>query len=44
MIEDCIREFHDDEVPEILSVRANDGLPRSLRWVELAPDGPRPKV
>ena len=33
MVESRIRELHTYEVPEILSLRAADGLPSYLRWV-----------
>lgn len=34
MLETRILELHSYEVPEIVCLRATDGLPRYLRWVE----------
>jgi periplasmic divalent cation tolerance protein len=34
MLESRILELHSYEVPEIICLRAADGLPRYLRWVE----------
>jgi periplasmic divalent cation tolerance protein len=34
MLETRILELHSYEVPEIVCLRAADGLPRYLRWVE----------
>ena len=33
-LEDRIRELHPYEVPEAVALRASDGLPAYLRWVE----------
>ena len=34
MLETRIRALHPYEVPEIVCLRATDGLPAYLRWVE----------